>query len=229
MQIYQKVHHFCVLDMGAFYLDVLKDRLYTTGSDSQPRKSAQTAMYHIIEALVRWIAPVLSFTAEEIWTELGEGRDESVFMATWYTGLIELDSADDRNLWRQLMAVRETVSKGIEELRSAGKAGSSLATEVKIWADGEILRTLESVGDELRFLLITSEATVHCLADAPGEVEQLELASGNIAVLVEASKHAKCVRCWHQREEVGMSKRHPELCGRCIENVDGRGERRRIG
>jgi len=229
MQIYQKVHHFCAFDMGAFYLDVIKDRLYTTGTDSQARRSAQTAMYHIIEALVRWIAPVLSFTAEEIWQELGGERDESVFMSTWYHDLTGLDSDADRELWRQVLAVRDVVSKGIEEVRSSGQAGSSLATEVSVWADGELYETLGRIGDELRFLLITSQASAGVLEDAPAGLEHVAIEGSNIAVQVRASNHDKCVRCWHQREDVGQSEDHPELCGRCIINVEGPGEVRRIG
>jgi isoleucyl-tRNA synthetase len=229
LNIYQKVHHFCVLDMGAFYLDVIKDRLYTTGRDSQARKSAQTAMHHIVEALVCWIAPVLSFTAEEIWKELGEDRDESVFMATWYEGLFPFDSDADRDTWRQLIEVRDAVSKRVEELRSAGRTGSSLATEVDVWAEGDTLATLRQVEDELRFLLITSDARVADLADAPDDAQRTSLAAGQVAVRVTPTEHTKCVRCWHQREDVGASKDHPELCGRCIENVDGVGEVRKIG
>jgi isoleucyl-tRNA synthetase len=229
LQVYQRVHHFCAFDMGAFYLDVIKDRLYTTGRDSIARRSAQTAMHHIAEALVRWIAPILSFTAEEIWQELGESRDESVFMSTWYTGLYEMDSMADRELWRQLIAVRDVVSKGIEEVRSAGKAGSSLATEVNIWADGGLRETLDRVGDELRFLLITSEARVGSLDEVPEGLERINIGNNCISVLVTASEHNKCVRCWHQREDVGQSDDHPELCGRCIVNVEGPGEERRIG
>ena len=228
LQIYQKVHHFCVLDMGAFYLDIIKDRLYTTGRDSTLRRSAQTAMHHIVEALVRWIAPVLSFTAEEIWQELGGPRDESVFMATWYKGLFELDAPQDRERWRQLMLVRDVVSKGIEETRTSGRSGSSLATEVTIWADGNVGESLRWAGDELRFVLITSYARVLEMEDVPATLDRVELDCGNIAVQVAASEHAKCIRCWHRREDVGKSNKHPEICSRCIANVDGPGEQRRI-
>ena len=127
------------------------------------------------------------------------------------------------------MALRDWVSKGIEELRSSGKAGSSLATEVTIWADGELFDSLKQVGDELRFLLITSEAKIEALDDAPEELERIELENGSISIRVTASEHNKCVRCWHQRADVGSSPEHPELCGRCIVNVDGPGEIRRIG
>jgi isoleucyl-tRNA synthetase len=229
LQVYQKIHHFCVLDMGAFYLDVIKDRLYTTGRDSLPRRSAQTAMHHILEALVRWIAPVLSFTAEEIWAERNAGALESVFMATWYEGLFELESAQQRERWRHIRGVRDAVSKQIEALRNAGAVGSSLAAAVTVWAEGGTREALDWAGDELRFLFITSEARTGALGDAPADAVRVALAGGDIAIAVTASEDAKCVRCWHQRPEVGQSEAHPELCGRCIINVDGPGEERRIG
>jgi isoleucyl-tRNA synthetase len=228
LKVYQKVHHFCVVDMSAFYLDILKDRLYTTGRDSRIRRSAQTAMLHIVEALVRWIAPVLSFTAEEIWTQLPGEREESVFMETWYGGLFELDAATDRDRWHRIVAVRDAVSKRIEDVRTSGHAGSSLATEAGVWADGPIREALDWVGDELRFVLLTSEATVGALQDAPGDAERVALEDGSVAVRVEPCGHAKCIRCWHQRPDVGASDEHPGICGRCIENVAGPGEDRRI-
>ena len=228
LQVYQKIHHFCAIDMGAFYLDIIKDRLYTTGGKSLPRRSAQTAMHHITEALVRWIAPFLSFTAEEIWA-LRENDDESVFMATWYEGLLEFPDPSERERWRHIMDAREVVSKAIEALRNTGAVGSTLATEVELWADGEVFDALDGAGDELRFLLITSEATLGSLDHVPDGLEQVSLAGGTLAVRVSASGHDKCVRCWHQRESVGQSDAHPELCGRCIVNVDGPGEERRVG
>ena len=160
LQIYQKVHHFCVVDMGALYLDIIKDRLYTTQRDSAIRRSAQTAMYHILEALVRWIAPVLSFTAEEIWPEIPGERESSVFMSTWYEGLFPLDEEAERTRWQRIIAVRDEVSKGIETLRQAGVVGSSLASSVTVYASGPPAADLAWVGDELRFLLITSAAAV---------------------------------------------------------------------
>jgi isoleucyl-tRNA synthetase len=228
LKVYQKVHHFCVVDMSAFFLDILKDRLYTTGRDSRIRRSAQTAMYHIVEALVRWIAPVLSFSAEEIWRELPGERDESVFMDTWYTGLFELDSDEDRDRWRRIRSVRDVVSKCIEDVRVSGRAGSSLATEAGIWSEGALREALDWAGDELRFIMLTSEAAVGPLEAAPDDAERAVLEDGAVAVRVEPSAHGKCVRCWHRRPEVGASDEHPGLCGRCIENVDGPGEDRTI-
>ena len=230
LAIYQKVHHFCAVDMGAFYLDVIKDRLYTTGRSSQPRLSAQTAMFHILQAMVRWIAPVLSFTAEEIWKLVPgnrESADDSVFFATWYTGLFELQAAAvERKRWQRIMAVRHEVSRQIEALRKAGDVGSSLAAEVRLWADGGILEDLRWLGDELRFVLITSRASLEGLEGAPSSATHVALEGGTIAIAVEPTPHEKCVRCWHYRDDVGSNRGHPELCARCVENVEGPGETR---
>jgi isoleucyl-tRNA synthetase len=229
LQIYQKVHHFCVVDMGAFYLDIIKDRLYTTGHDSTARRSAQTAMFHILEAFTRWLAPVLSFTAEEIWAEVPGEREDSVLMATWYDGLFALHDPAERERWSVIMTLRETVSRAIEGLRKDGKVGSSLASEVGVYADGAAGEALAWLGDELRFVLITSAAVSGGLDEAPADAQRVETELGPVALWVKASEHTKCVRCWHQREDVGASTEHPDLCGRCISNVEGPGEVRRIG
>jgi len=229
IQVYQKVHNFCAFEMGAFYLDILKDRLYTTGIDSQARRSAQTAMYHVLEALVRWIAPVLSFTAEEIHQQMPGGRSDSIFLETWYDGLFEMDNAaTERERWGRVIKVRNEVSKSIETVRRDGKAGSSLAVEVDLWLDGDLRSAIDSLGDELRFVLLTSEARVADLASAPADAERIKLDEGEIALLVTPSEHEKCVRCWHYRADVGSDPDHPEICGRCAENVFGVGETRRV-
>jgi isoleucyl-tRNA synthetase len=230
LQIYQKVHHFCAVDMGAFYLDIIKDRLYTTGYDSLARRSAQTAMFHVLEAMVRWIAPVLSFTAEEIHQKVPGDRGFSVFLETWYEGLFELDEPEtERKRWRHIIAVRDEVSKSIETVRRDGKAGSSLAVEVDLWLDGEPREAIDWLGDELRFMLLTSEARVHDDLSAPSGAEKIQLDMGSLALVVTPSDHQKCVRCWHYRADVGSNEEHPEICGRCVENVSGSGEIRRIG
>ncbi len=226
-KVYQKVHHFCSVDLGSFYLDVLKDRQYTCREDGLPRRSGQTAMYHIAEALTRWLAPILSFTADEIWRYLPGQRSESVFLETWYTGLFPLeDSAPlGRDFWDFILKVREAVSKELEVLRVRGEIGSSLDAEVELLADEPTLAKLAEAGEELRFVLIASSVTVAPLADAkdalPTGIEGLELRA-------VASSHPKCVRCWHHRQDVGSHAEHPELCGRCVENVAGDGETRRL-
>ena len=190
-------------------------------------------MFHILEAFTRWVAPVLSFTAEEIWAEIpnraDQKREDSVLMATWYEGLFELHEHAERERWDQVMVLREAVARAIEALRKDGTVGSSLGSEVGVYADGAAGETLAWLGDELRFILITSDAISGPLADAPQDATLLETELGSIALLVKPSEHAKCVRCWHRREDVGASDEHPELCGRCISNVEGPGERRRIG
>ena len=229
LKIYQKVHHFCAVDMGAFYLDILKDRLYTTAYHSTSRRSAQTAMYHVLEAMVRWIAPVLSFTAEEIHQHVPGERSSSIFFETWYQGLFELDDTETgRQRWQQIISVRDAVSRAIETVRRDGKVGSPLAVEVDLWLDGEIRDAVDWLGDELRFVLLTSEARTGEFSAAPANAEVIQLEAGRLALVITPSEHEKCVRCWHYRADVGSHREHPELCGRCVDNVDGKGEIRRV-
>jgi isoleucyl-tRNA synthetase len=230
--IYQKVHNFCSVDLGGIYLDIIKDRQYTTQRDSVARRSAQTALYLIAEALVRWLAPVLSFTAEEIWRNLPGEREESVFLETWFV-LPEMFLADEPEgvrfglgFWRDVLAVREAVSKELEKVRVAGAIGSSLDAEVDLYCDAEWLEKLARLQDELRFVLITSYARLHPIEQQPGDAVRADLGAGTLSVRVSASPHGKCVRCWHHREDVGSHSEHPELCGRCVSNVAGSGEPR---
>ena len=231
-RIYQLVHNFCTVDMGGFYLDIIKDRQYTTQADSVPRRSAQTAMYHVVEALVRWFAPIMSFTAEEIWQYIPGQRGASVFLATWYelppVGYTdaELKRHMDADFWERVITVRDAVSKELEKLRVGGTIGSSLDAEVDLYADGETAALLRLLEDELRFVLITSYARVHDAASRPIEAVEADLSGLQLWLRVTPSEHAKCVRCWHHREDVGSNPKHPELCGRCVENVAGDGEYR---
>ncbi|MFC1777625.1 isoleucine--tRNA ligase [Pseudomonadota bacterium] len=227
MQVYQKVNNYCALELSAIYLNVLKDRLYTTGGDSIPRRSAQTAMYHILEGLVRWIAPVLSYTAEEIWALMPGERADSVFMSQWYDGLFALDDGHyDKEFWQETIGLINTVNEAIEPLRRDKVIGGSLEAKVYIKPRNEYHRKfLEKWGDELRFIVIVSEATV--VSDQTQEAEGC-YETPDYFVWIEKSADDKCVRCWHQREDVGQSVDHPELCGRCIENVTGSGEERRL-
>ncbi len=227
-QIFQKIHNFCANEMGGFYLDIIKDRQYTTQADSLARRSCQTAMHHIIEAMVRWLAPITSFTADEIWKYLPGERGETIFTETWYPGLFALDADDafDRAFWERVIAVRAEVGKRLEQLRGDGAIGSSLDAEVDLYCDGELRETLEQLGDELRFVLITSYARVHPADEAPAEA----VATGieGLALLALPSAHPKCSRCWHHREDVGSNPDHPEICGRCVENIETAGETRRF-
>ncbi|MGA7800939.1 MAG: isoleucine--tRNA ligase [Gammaproteobacteria bacterium] len=231
--IYQRVHNFCAVDMGGFYLDVIKDRQYTTQADSHARRSAQTAMYLIVEALARWLAPVLSFTAEEIWQQMPGARDPSVFFATWYElpALYGPEAGEhpmfDMAFWERILEVREAVGRELEKLRVAGDIGASLDAEVDLYCDEELHARLKRLGDELRFVLITSYARVHPLAERPAETVDADLKSGELWVRVSTSAHAKCIRCWHHREDVGSHPEHPQICSRCADNVAGGGEQRR--
>ncbi len=226
--VYQKLHNYCVVDLGGLSLDVLKDRLYTTAPKSLARRSAQTALLHIAEAMVRWIAPVLSFTADEIWQLLPGDRSQSIFAQRFYE-LPAVDLGVDGIDWARLSAAREAVKKQLEALRAAGSIGSGLNASVELYADGELAQTLDKPGDELRFWFITSGTSVRPFADRPASAVTLTLENGDpLALQAQASPHEKCERCWHQVADVGASAAHPTLCGRCESNVFGDGESRRV-
>jgi isoleucyl-tRNA synthetase len=226
--IYQKVHHFCAMDLGSFYLDIIKDRQYTAKADGLARRSTQTAMYHVVEALARWLAPITSYTADEIWQYIPGERSDSIFLETWYDQLFELDpdAAMNRAFWEKIMLVRTAVSKEIEQLRSKGDIGSSLNAEVELYCNEEYFALLNQLSSELHFIFITSGASLADEKFCPEDAIQTELEG--IRLKVAASEHKKCVRCWHQRYDVGENKEHPELCGRCVDNIDGDGEVRRF-
>ncbi len=225
--IYQKVHNFCVVDLGGFYLDIIKDRLYTTPAASSARRSAQTAMWHIAEAMARWLAPILSFTAEEIWRELPGPRAESVFLSTWHQ-LPAASAAPAAIDWAALIALRSDVARELERLRVAGEIGAPLQAELDVYCKAEQFARLNVLGDELRFVMITSKARVHFIeAVPPGAVEATSIAGGGVWLQVQRTAAAKCVRCWHHCDDVGHSGEHSELCGRCIGNITGPGEARR--
>lgn len=223
-QIYQKAHHFCAIELGSFYLDVIKDRQYTTQQNSPARRSAQTAMYHITEAMVRWLAPILSFTADEIWENLPGRRSDSVFLETWYQRLTPLDDNAIMNqaFWDRAIAVRDAVNKELEQLRGKEEIGSSLDSEVELYCDENLFHTINQLKDELRFLLITSYASVASDEFSPDDALVTDIAGLKLKVF--PSQHAKCIRCWHHRHDVGENREHPELCGRCCENVAASGE-----
>ncbi|MFE8072820.1 isoleucine--tRNA ligase [Marinobacteraceae bacterium S3BR75-40.1] len=227
LQIYQKVYNFCESTLGGFYLDIIKDRQYTTPADSQARRSCQTAMYHVIEALVRWIAPILSFTADEIWQHIPGQRGDSVFLESWYDDLFELDddAAMGRDYWSAILEVKEAVNKSLEDARNAGTIRGSLSAEVTLYCEASLQQKLEALGEELRFVLITSEATVRSLDEA---VDAVATEMDGLKVAVKASEAPKCGRCWHQRPDVGQHQGHEDLCGRCVDNIEGAGEVRRF-
>lgn len=222
--VYSKLHNFCVQELGGFYLDIIKDRQYTTRADSVARRSCQTALFHITEALVRWIAPILAFTAEEIWQYLPGERNESVMLNTWYEGLDRLPEgfALDAAYWTRVMAVKGAVNKELEALRSAKAIGGNLQAEVTLFGDDALQADLARLGNELRFVLITSTAEVRPAGEAPEQAVTTEVPGLKLRIL--KSEHAKCGRCWHHRADVGTHAAHPELCGRCVENIEGAGE-----
>ncbi|MDB9863666.1 isoleucine--tRNA ligase [Candidatus Thioglobus sp.] len=212
--------NFCTNDLGGFYLDIIKDRQYTTQSDSLARRSAQSALFHISHAMVRWLAPILSFTAEEIWQFLPGASNESIFLQTWYEGLEAKFNNHSIDVSRDINA---HLRKELEEMRRAKTIGSSLDAEVDIYCEDENYQALLELKNELRFLFITSDAKVHQLKDKPANAINID---NSLAILVRKSEYEKCVRCWHHRPEIGQNKLHKELCSRCIENVIGDGETR---
>jgi isoleucyl-tRNA synthetase len=208
-----KLQVFCSEDLGAFYLDVLKDRLYTTAAKSLARRSAQTALWHLTHAMLRWMAPFLSFTAEEAWKVFAPEQSVSIFIEKYSD-----TSAwrDDTLLakWARIRAVRDVANKEIEALREAGQVGSSLQAELTIAADIADHALLASLGDDLKYVTITSKASLEA-ADALG-------------VTVKPSSGTKCDRCWHYRDDIGLDEEHPTICGRCTGNLYGTGEPRRV-
>ncbi len=218
----QKLQGFCSEDLGGFYLDILKDRLYTAPAASVARRSAQNALFHITHSLVRLMAPILSFTAQEAWETL-HGGEASVFEQTWYDHSVPNDAAMLGARWRKLRMLRSDVQKQLEALRVAGSIGSSLAGEVELYANGESREFLESFADDLRFVFITSQAR---LADA-APPDAIPTVLPDVSIRVTPSPHAKCERCWHVREDVGADPAYVDLCGRCVSNLYGAGEPRR--
>jgi isoleucyl-tRNA synthetase len=226
LPIFQKVHHFCAVDMGGFYLDIIKDRQYTLPENSLARRSGQTAMYHIVEALVRWLSPILAFTAEELWEHMPGKREASVFLTTWSEAPLVLEDSESLNraFWESILSVREAVSKELEGLREQAVIGSALDAEVTLYCDPALYKQIVVLNEEMRFVLITSEANILPLAEAPEGAIKTTLEG--LSLVVSSSEAEKCVRCWHRRSDVGEHKEHPELCGRCVDNIEGDGETR---
>jgi isoleucyl-tRNA synthetase len=206
--VVQKLQGFCSEDLGAFYLDILKDRLYTSPAQSPARRSAQTALWHITHSLVRLMAPILSFTAEELWPLFTGKQDDSVFFHTYHTVAQPSDRAALLEKWARLRALRDPVRKSIEELRIAGKIGSSLQAEVELVADGADYDAVSRLCDELKYILLNSDDDVS--------------RSSESRTNVRPSEHPKCERCWHYRADVNAD----GLCGRCVSNLKGPGEPR---
>ena len=227
-EIVQRVQNFCTNELGALYLDITKDRLYTMPTDSHGRRSAQSAMYRIAEALVRWLAPVISFTAEEIWQQLPGKHGDSVLFETWYDGLVPTqNSPEQRRYWAELLAIRDSASRVLEGMRKAEQIGAALEAKLTIHADEATLARLNETAGELRFFFITSELTLLALEPHLADAVKVELEGAEVWISATVSDANKCVRCWHRRDDVGSHAEHPELCGRCISNIQGPGENRR--
>ena len=218
--VMKQILNFCTNDLGGFYLDIIKDRQYTTQQDSLARRSAQSALYHISQAMVRWLAPVLSFTAEEMWRHMPGSADSSIFLETWYENLAAGYSNQSIEVARD---INPHIRKQLEEMRRDKTIGSSLDSEIDIYCDDASHAALSELDDELRFVFITSAARVHKIKDKPSDALDI---SESLSITVHKSTHEKCVRCWHHREDVAQNSDHPELCGRCVENVAGEGEKR---
>ncbi len=230
--VVHKLMNFCTNELGGFYLDIIKDRQYTAKDTSVARRSCQTAMYLIAEAMTRWMAPILSFTAQEIWTALPapvEGsRDEFVFTNVWFDGLTAMpaDAELNNEYWEQLLKVRAEVNKVLEQARKEKTVGKALEASVTLYASDELTAQLAKLGDELRFVLITSGANVVAIADKPSDALETEVEG--LWLTVASATGTKCDRCWHVTDDVGSHAEHPSLCGRCVTNVDGEGEVRQF-
>jgi isoleucyl-tRNA synthetase len=231
--VYQRLHNFCSVDMSSFYLDIIKDRQYTMPADSHGRRSAQTAMYLIADAMVRWVSPVLSFTSDEIWQHLPGERAKSVFTETYLEDLFSLESVTskvDSNLsrddWSLIIEVRNSISKALEPLRADGKIGGGLDASVTLYCQPELKNVLARLGDELHFVFITSNATIDTYNNRPAEAVQSSAGDSTFAIGTAVADDDKCVRCWHRRANIGSDAAHPELCSRCVSNVSGTGEQR---
>lgn len=228
-EVVQRLMRFCSVEMGSFYLDIIKDRQYTAKADSVARRSCQTALYHIAEALVRWMAPILSFTADEVWGYLPGSREKYVFTGEWYDGLFGLADNETMNdaYWSELLKVRSEVNKVIEQARADKTVGGSLEAAVTLYAEPSLAAKLTALGEELRFVLLTSQAQVADYAAASADAQQSELLKG-LKVALHKADGEKCPRCWHYTRDVGKVAEHADLCGRCVSNVAGNGETRKF-
>ncbi|MFC3122140.1 isoleucine--tRNA ligase [Agaribacter flavus] len=225
LAVSQKLMQFCSIELGSFYLDVIKDRQYTAKSDGHARRSCQTALYHIAEALVRWMAPIMSFTAQEVWQAMPGERDEFVFTNEWYTDIPETNSSFDNAFWQQVLTLKNEVNSALEQARNQKLIGGSLEAKVKLYLPEELKNMLSPISDELRFVLITSDVELLDFASKP-ETIQVSSDSG-VAIEVLKASGSKCSRCWHYKKDVGSHPNHSELCSRCIDNVEGDGEVRK--
>ncbi|MTD27432.1 isoleucine--tRNA ligase [Erwinia sorbitola] len=228
-EVVQRLMQFCSVEMGSFYLDIIKDRQYTAKSDGLARRSCQTALWYIAEALVRWMAPIMSFTADEIWGYLPGKRSQYVFTEEWFDGLFSLEENQPMNdsYWAELLKVRGEVNKVIEQARADKRIGGSLEASVTLYADAELAAKLTSLGEELRFVLLTSGAQVADYAQASDDAQQSDVVKG-LKIALNKAEGEKCPRCWHYTNDIGQNAEHADVCGRCVTNVAGSGEQRKF-
>ncbi|MGY5746798.1 isoleucine--tRNA ligase [Vibrio antiquarius] len=224
----QRLMQFCSIEMGSFYLDVIKDRQYTAKRGGNAQRSCQTALYYIVEALVRWMAPIMSFTADEIWNEMPGERDKFVFTGEWFDGLFGLAEGEELNneFWAEIQAVRGAVNKLLEDARKEKTIGGALQAEVTLFADDALAAKINKLEDELRFVLLTSAATVKPLGEKTDAAQATDIEG--LFVEVAAAEGEKCDRCWHHTPDVGTIEGHEKICGRCVSNVEGEGEVRKF-
>ncbi|MFN1532165.1 isoleucine--tRNA ligase [Vibrio jasicida] len=224
----QRLMQFCSIEMGSFYLDVIKDRQYTAKRGGNAQRSCQTALYYIVEALVRWMAPIMSFTADEIWNEMPGERDKFVFTGEWFDGLFGLAEGEELNneFWTEIQAVRGAVNKLLEDARKEKTIGGALQAEVTLFADDALAAKINKLKDELRFVLLTSAAKVKPLGEKTDAAQATDIEG--LFVEVAAAEGEKCDRCWHHTPDVGTIEGHEKICGRCVSNVDGEGEVRKF-
>ncbi|AWA98474.1 MULTISPECIES: isoleucine--tRNA ligase [Vibrio] len=224
----QRLMQFCSIEMGSFYLDVIKDRQYTAKRGGNAQRSCQTALYYIVEALVRWMAPIMSFTADEIWNEMPGERDKFVFTGEWFDGLFGLAEGEELNneFWTEIQAVRGAVNKLLEDARKEKTIGGALQAEVTLFADDALAAKINKLEDELRFVLLTSAAKVKSLSEKTDAAQATDIEG--LFVEVAAAEGEKCDRCWHHTPDVGTIEGHEKICGRCVSNVDGEGEVRKF-
>lgn len=232
--VVQRLMHFCSIEMGSFYLDVIKDRQYTAKRGSHAQRSCQTALYYIVEALVRWMAPIMSFTADEIWHAMpakqadGQARGQFVFTSEWYQGLVGLDESETFNnaFWTDIQHVRGAVNKLLENARNEKVIGGSLQAQVTLFVDDALAAKLKRLHNELRFVLLTSKAEVKSLSEKSALAQATEI--NGLWVEVSKVDAEKCERCWHHTDDVGTIAGHETICGRCVSNIDGDGEQRQF-
>ncbi|MDA3139426.1 isoleucine--tRNA ligase [Vibrio metschnikovii] len=232
--VVQRLMHFCSIEMGSFYLDVIKDRQYTAKRGSHAQRSCQTALYYIVEALVRWMAPIMSFTADEIWHAMpakqadGQARGQFVFTSEWYQGLVGLDESETFNnaFWNDIQHVRGAVNKLLENARNEKVIGGSLQAQVTLFVDDALAAKLKRLHNELRFVLLTSKAEVKSLSEKSALAQATEI--NGLWVEVSKVDAEKCERCWHHTDDVGTIAGHETICGRCVSNIDGDGEQRQF-